>query len=129
MASSEWQRFKVAEGKPVVIDLEDTPLEDLVTDTNLVKAIASRVSTGEVEITVVRNDPNDEPTPINIDTYFVYEDMTQHTRFEEIVDRASTEDNSNLRQALAGTVFLVKQLPGPDHWSSEIPATIIHRTT
>jgi hypothetical protein len=38
---------------------------------------------------------------------------------------ASTEDNLNLRDYLKHYVFLVKEDPGPDHWLSAVPPTVL----
>ena len=83
------------------------------------------------EIEIVRYDGQDYPTPYNVDRYTVYEDMSSHQSFSEIVSGGSTSDNANLRRFLDERVFLVRQDHGPDHWMSDPPSssTTIFRST
>ena len=131
MGRSEWDELKVRAGERVEIDLRLTPIHGVARDASVVAATAQRYSAVSSEIEIIRYDQADAPTPYNQDLYTVYEDMPSHQSFAEIVTRASTSDNANLRQFCAENVFFVKQKPGPDHWMSEPPSsnTTIFRTT
>ena len=107
------------------IDLNATPMARVASEAEIIAATALKRSAVSSEIEIVRFDEKDYPTPYNIDRYTVYEDMPSHSSFKQIVAAASTSDNSNLRQFLAEHVLLVKQQPGPDHWSSEPPSSAL----
>jgi hypothetical protein len=131
MARETWEGFRVHEDKPVTIDLELTPLSGVARDASVIAAMARRSSMVSSEIAVVRYDAKDDPTPLNVDRYTVFEDITSHQSFEAIVAGGSTHDNENLREYCRENVFIVKQDPGPDHWLRGLPssATTVFRTT
>lgn len=125
MDRDSWTRVRAQEGSAVTIDLSATPVARVAQEAEIVAATALRRSAVSSEIEIVRYDERDYPTPYNIDRYTVYEDMPSHSSFSQIVAAASTSDNPNLRQFLAEHVLLVKQQPGPDHWSEAPPASVV----
>jgi len=110
-------------GSPVEIDLNQTPLGGVASQA--VAAVAGPYARGASRIEIYRFDPKDAPTPINKDTYLVIEDTAGHWDLATLVVSASTEDNLNLRDYLKHYVFLVKEDPGPDHWLSAVPPTVL----
>ena len=131
MPRRTWEQFKVREGSPVEIALEQTPLRGVAREATVVAARATRSSTASAEIEIVRYDPNDAPTPYNLDRYVVWEHMPSHQSFDRIIGGGATRDDTILRDYLDENVFLVKQDPGDDHWSSDPPssAMTIFRST
>jgi hypothetical protein len=87
--------------------------------------VASQTSTGGGRVTVYRHDPNDEPTPVNVDHYSVWTDLASHPQIEEFVTAASTALNPNLKQFLAEHVLWVKEEPGADHWLTDVPSPVV----
>ena len=125
MDRESWARLRTREGSAVFVDLDATPLARVAEKAEVVASTALRRSHVSSEIEIVRYDQKDHPTPYNIDRYTVYEDMPRHPDFGEIVAASSTSDNADLRQFLTEHVLLVKQKPGPDHWSATPPSSAL----
>jgi hypothetical protein len=126
-----WDKLKIGSTKPVRLNVQDTPMSSIAQTTSLLACIAQRAISGPPTVDIYRYDPKDVPTPINKDTYSVIEDIAQRYDFGDIVKKASTQDDPNLRQYLSERVYLVKKDPGPDHWLPELPTdvnVIISRT-
>ena len=126
MSRVAWKELKLHEDKPVLIDVSQTPMSGVARDALVVAAVAQRASTATARISIYRYDPEDAPTPYNVDHYEVWEDLPSFHDYEEIVSAASTRDDDNLRGFMQGNVFIVKEKPGKDHWLSqpELPALI-----
>jgi len=122
-ARRDWQAIMGEAGRPIAIDVKHTPLGRVAAQA--VATIAGPHAPGASRIEIYRYDPKDAATPINKDTYLVIEDTIGWWDLATIVISASTEDNANLRDYLKLYVFLVKEDPGPDHWLSELPATVV----
>jgi hypothetical protein len=110
-------------GRPVEINVKQTPLGRVAPQA--VAAIVGPHVRGASRIEIYRYDVKDAATPINKDTYLVIEDTAGWWNLPAIVASASTEDNANLRAYLKNYVFLVKEAPGPDHWLSDLPASVL----
>ncbi len=124
MSRQSWDSLGVRPGIAVPIDVMTTPMAGISSNASVVATVAAQYSNATAEIQVVRWDEKDAPTPYNLDRYSVWVDLSSHRSFPQMLAAASTEDNPNLRKYLAETVFIVKQDPGPDHWSATIPTTI-----
>jgi len=126
MSRVTWKELKFQEGKPILIDVSQTPMSGVARDALVVAAVALRSSTSTARISIYRYDPEDAPTPYNVDHYEVWEDLPSFHDYEEIVSAASTRDDDNLRGFMQGNVFIVKEKPGKDHWLSqpELPALV-----
>lgn len=111
-------------GDFVAIDISQPPIANVGEKSDLLATIAERRSDKEVIVAVYRNDPKDEPTPLNVDRYLVWEGLPPHRNYQQMVNTATTEDNANMRNFLKHYVFMVKEPPGPDHWLSEMPEYI-----
>lgn len=123
MPRSDWDAASVRFGSPVSLDVAQTPLAAVARQAVVLAAVAQQVSETMAEVAIFREDPKD-PLPINQDKYSVWLDIPSHPNFAQMVTRASTEDNANLRQYLSENVFLVKQDHRGDHWLSTLPATV-----
>ena len=125
MDRASWDAVKPMFGSPVELRLEDTPLTALAHDACVLAATATRSSTDGVTVEVFRYDPNDSPTPVNKDRYAVWENLHLHTDLDRLIAAASTSDDEGVRQFISRNVFLFKQDPGPGHWHTTLPSTVI----
>ena len=124
MLRGEWDRLKVHTFQPVRIAIAATPIARLAEQGSVAAVIAQRRSEYEVVVSVYRDDPKD-PSPINVDRYTVWERLPFDQDFQRMVSDASTSDNANLRGFMDDHVFMVKDPPGPDHWLSHLPASVV----
>ncbi len=125
MGRSEWEAFRVCENRPVRVDVEQTPLRGLMANTQVKATVAEKLSSATSRIAIYRYDTKDVPTPVNVDTYLVLEDLPSQADYQRIVNAASTEDNENFRRFLGEHVFLLKERPGKDHWLPEVPGSVM----
>jgi len=131
MARSDWSAFRAGFGTPVEISVTQTPMAGLASRASVVRTLAQQSSSGSGEVTIIRFDEKDAPTPYNVDRYTVWTDVSVHPSFHSMVSGASTQFNANFRQFAADTVFFIKQDAGPDHWLPSLPgsATTIVQTS
>ena len=131
MSRSEWDGLSARMGEPVHIDVAKTPMAGVASDASMVRVLAEQRSDATAEITIIRYDEQDGPTPYNQDKYAVWVDVLSHQSVAGMISAASTELNQNFVDFAAENVFIVNQDPGPDHWLPSIPgsATTIVRTT
>src|SRR5262245_43225049 len=124
MPRSDWSAIRPGAENPAGIDVRQTPIGSVASKASVIAATAQQFSSATGEITIYRRDERDHPTPVNVDRYLVWTDLQSHQSFPELVQKASTENNDNLKRYLKDNVFLVKQFPGPDHWLGEIPSSV-----
>jgi len=124
MPRSVWSGFQGEYGRPVEIDISLTPLAKVSSKASLVAAAAVPSSGLTAQIDIYRYDPKDHPTPINKDTYVVMQDILGQPNYLDLVQRASTTDDENLRQFLRDNVALVKSPRGTDHWLPAVPTIV-----
>jgi hypothetical protein len=55
----------------------------------------------------------------------VWEDLTAHQHFPQIVAAASAQNSPDLQAYLRDNVFIVKASPGGDHWLPDVPASVL----
>lgn len=125
MSREDWEAYQVHEGERVPINVTRTPMAAVASDASVVAGIAQRFSDATAEITIYRWDEKDQPTPLDLDRYLVWEKLPSHHRYEAMVVSSSTEDNESLRSYLNENVFIVKAAPGDDHRLSELPASVV----
>ena len=70
-----------------------------------------------------REDPDDGPEGrYNVDTFKVWvRSLPRHLEMTQIVNAASTSYDENWRAYERGTVFVLQQPRGRDHWLAELP--------
>ena len=124
MHRREWEKLIGYQGEFVEIDLSQTPIAALMKKNGLEASVAKRSSESEIVLEIYRNDPKDVPTPINVDRYTIWERLPCHHNYMDMVNSASTEDNSNMRGFLDEYVFFVKEPMSDDHWLPELPTHI-----
>ena len=131
MARSDWNALKATEGTPVEITVAHTPMAGVASRASVVRTLVQRSSHATGEVTIIRYDEKDAPTPYNLDKYTVWIDVLAHPSLHNMISGASTQFNDNFRHFAADTVFLIKQEPGPEHWVPSLPgsATTIVRTS
>jgi hypothetical protein len=124
MTKRDWQRVVGTLGKPVAIDVAETPLSRVAHVSSVVASVAHRFGLATARVSIFRYDEADCPTPYNQDEYDVWVDLAQHPRLNEMVNEASTSLDDNFRMFSLENVFLVKRPPGPEHWLPTIPSSI-----
>ena len=124
MRRRDWASITTASTGTVLVDILRTPMADIASDASVVAAYAHRYGPAKVQVGVIRLDLKDAPNIYNTDKYEVWEDLTNHPHFANLVADASTRDNQNLRRYLAETVFLTKLPPDSEHWRPDVPATV-----
>src|SRR5438876_5790206 len=131
MARSDWSALCGTLGKPVQISVDQAPMAGIAHRAAVVQTLAEQSSAATGQVTIVRFDEKDSPTPYNLDKYTVWTDVLAHPSLQSIISGASTELNENFRRFAGETVFLIKQDPGPDHWLPRFPgsATAVVRST
>ena len=125
MPRDDWHALVGKMGVPVQFDVRSTPLAGVAHVSSVVASIAHEFSTATARVSVFRYDAADAPTPINLDDYNVWTDLSSHPRLSEMITAASTSDNENFRAYCRENVFLVKRRPGPDHWLPTLPSSIM----
>jgi hypothetical protein len=124
MPREAWNRFQVSYDVPVAIDILQTPMSAVASKASLIGVVAQQFSTASAEVTIYRDDPKDAPNRINSDPYAVWLDLPSHQSFDQMLQAASTSDNTNLRQFLNENVLLIKRGHGPGHRATELPDTV-----
>ena len=122
MERSEWSRLLAHEEQLVEIDVSETPMGTVLSNSEVVATFAERTPEGQAIITIIRNDPEDYPKPFNLDAYQVWEDLNRHLDIARTVVASSTNADPPLLQFLQEYVFIVPAEKGPDHHVAELPA-------
>ena len=122
MSRQVWEQMKAHHaGGFVEIDILLTPIASITNKSQFIASVGKRRSDYEAVIEVYRLDPKDDPNPINVDRYLVWEHLPPHRDYLQLVNTASTEDNANMRDFVKHYVYIVQEPPGPDHRLSELP--------
>jgi hypothetical protein len=124
MKRDDWNAATGTLEEPIGLDIETTPVAAVARDASVVAAVAHKFSGPTAHVSIYRNDPADDPTPINKDDYTVWTNLAEHSRLTEMIAAASTCDNDNFRSFCRDHVFLVKLSPGEDHWLKEVPSPV-----
>jgi hypothetical protein len=125
MPRQEWLNLWTHSGSAVQLDVTRTPMNMVAQSASVIAAVAVRWATSVNEIHIYRYDPADEPTPVNLDKYSVWEDLTAHQEFPHMVAAASAQNSPELQAYLRDNVFIVKATPGGDHWLPSVPASAL----
>ena len=81
---------------------------------------------GIYELHVFRNDPKDFPTPINIDKYFLYNELPiSSNELVETANSADTDIDTNFQSYLKDNIFLIRQEKDDCHWLEKLPNDVI----
>lgn len=83
MPRSDWSRLRPEDDHLVALDLALTPLATVASRASILAATAQQSSAASSEIAVYRWDGNDQPTPVNVDRYAVWEDLSSHQSFPQ----------------------------------------------
>jgi hypothetical protein len=124
MPRDEWNTAVGTRGVPVVLDVRATPVSAVTHAASLVASIAHEFGPATARVSIFRYDAADAPTPINLDDYDVWTDLSAHPKLPEMITAASTSDNENFRAYCCEHVFFVKRPPGPDHWLPTLPSSV-----
>jgi hypothetical protein len=80
MPRDEWNTAVGTLGAPVVLDVRTTPVSAVAHDASIVASIAHEFGAATARVSIFRYDPVDAPTPINLDEYDVWTDLSAHPR-------------------------------------------------
>ena len=129
MKKEEWESVKSSEGTPVLLDLEEIrtlPFGGISNHPGYLGAVAT--NTGEeVSIAIYREDPVDDPYPINVDRYTIWESFPSQILEDrtEMIQTADTNANGNFLEYEEKHVFIVKDDAGDDHWLKNLPSSVV----
>jgi hypothetical protein len=124
MPRTQWYDIAATSSQPIAVDVRSTPLANVTTVSSVIGTIVHEVNTATVRVTVYRDDPSDIPLRANRDDYIVWTDVSAHPKFAEII-KGGSSDQQTIQELARDHVFLVKQDPGPDHWSQTVPASVM----
>ncbi len=125
MRREDWYSIVGSLGTPIPFDVRSTPMARVASVSSVLASIAHEFGPATARFTLYRYDAADAPTPINQDDYDVWTDLSAHPRLKGMIDAASTSDNENFKSFYQEHVFFVKRKPGPDHWQSTIPSSMM----
>ena len=129
MKKDEWNAVKSYKGTLFLLDMEQVrmfPMGGIAGHPGFLSAVAS--STGEeVKMTIYREDPEDYPTPINVDKYSIWESFPSQilTSRSEMIQTADTNADANFREYEEDHIFIVKEDAGEGHWLNELPSSVV----
>lgn len=72
MARSDWSQLGAHMNEPVKIDVAKTPMARIAGQALVVQTVAEQRSEATAQISIIRYDPADHPTPFNKDNYTVW---------------------------------------------------------
>jgi len=123
VARADWDALGAASTQVVRIDVGATPMGSLAQEACLIGAVARQWGLAGGRVSIYRHDPKDAK-PINADHYLALLNLGSHPDLGKWVVAASTRHNANLDGFLDSHVVLMKEPPGPDHWSAVLPSTV-----
>ena len=125
----EWESLGLGVGDDVLIDVGETSLGRVGSETSVLAAQAIQYSDASGQITIYRDDPKDAPNRVNVDNYDVWINLRSHQSFKDMVNASSTTVNENMNVFLDEHVFFVKRDPDDGHRLPELPFTLKGRLT
>jgi hypothetical protein len=128
MNRADWEGLAIdlVHDTPVPLNeptLSQMPFLRVTTTTGFLGAVAKKTPE-KVEVSIYRRDPKDEPTPINVDRYIIWQRIPPHLDVSEMVQTAATGVNRNFIRYCEESVFIVKEKPGPGHWLPTLPPEV-----
>jgi len=124
MPRDEWNTAVGTLGVPVVLDVRTPLVSPVAHAVSIVASIAHEFGPATARVSIFRYDAGDAPTPINLDDYDVWTDLTCHPKLPKVITAASTSDNENFRAYCREHVFCVKRPPGPARWLPTLPSSV-----
>jgi hypothetical protein len=124
MMRHDWDALVRAESEPILLttsELSGTPLADIPT----LLVATSRATGDRVQLSIYRADLGDMPTPINVDTYEVWEQLPSRLDIPALVSAATTSLDDNFSSYLNRHVFLVPESPADDHHRPDLPSEVL----
>jgi hypothetical protein len=101
------------------------PIAGVAATAGYIATLIAPSTSSDYILRVYRQDPKDEPTPINVDTWRV-QDIRARPDLPELLSKASTNLGPALEQFLTDYVALIPSPPGLGHWlrPEECPAMV-----
>ena len=127
MKKRDWESLNISRTATVALNFEKAgslPINQIFQENRFIGGIVA--PTGEkFQIKIYREDPQDDPTPVNVDSYDVWVGILP-TYFDvpKMILYASTSDDSNFQFYASDHVFFVKEDPGNDHWLEQLPLEV-----
>ena len=118
MRRSEWAKVRPTAPGPVLLDIRKTPMSRVAENAGVIALTAQQASSGDFQLDLYRRDPKD-PSPYNVDTFSLWENLPGRPDFNEIVSAASTDCDQNMLDFLEENVLIVPRAPGAYHWLDE----------
>jgi len=115
MPRSDWKKMQMSFSDHVQLEIDNLPISKVAQNATVVAIEAYLSIGGNYQVDIYRLDPNDYPKEYNKDTYYVNENMLHIPNYNEIVQKASTEDNDNLREFLSNNVCMIKKAKPENH--------------
>jgi hypothetical protein len=129
MKKSDWESIRSKRGDLFLLDLEQLESFPIGRIASHPGTVAASVSfTGEkVQMTIYREDPGDDPFPINTDSYTIWESFPSHilTNRDEMIRTADTNADLNFQRYEEDHIFIIKEDAGQDHWLKELPSCVV----
>jgi hypothetical protein len=123
MKRADWEHVKALESTAVLLNLDQMPIASVVQAAGVLAAVARREATTHVRISVYREDPDDAPTPINVDEYSVFEAFPLHLDVPGTIEHATTDAYPNFFRYHDDHVFFVKECTD-QHWLAQLPREV-----
>jgi len=123
---NEWDKFQMSSGTPVQLEIDNLPMSKVEKNATVIACEAYLSIGGNYQIDVYRLDTHDYPKEYNKDTYAIIENVLDIPNYNKIVQKASTEDNDNLRGFLSNNVCMIKQAKSENHHLTfdELPISV-----
>jgi hypothetical protein len=106
MKRADWEQLKILGSTPVLLKLDQMPIAAVAQDVEVLAAVAIQESPTHVRISIYRDDPNDAPTPINVDEYSVFETFPPDLDVFRTIAEATTDADANFFRYRDDHVFL-----------------------
>lgn len=123
---NQWDAISGPPEQTVLLDVTETPMSSVAAQASVLACEAMKYASSDGRILIYREDLADGSTPINKDSYSVWqgESLKSLPNIEQLALACGTSADPNLYRFLEENVFVVKEEPGNDHWLSELPESV-----
>lgn len=123
---NQWEAMSEPAEQTVLVDVTETPMGSVKGKATVLACEAMKYTSSDGKISIYREHLADGSTPINKDTYSVWNGASFKSlpNIVELALACGTSADLNLYQFFDENVFVVKEDPGNDHWLSELPERV-----
>jgi hypothetical protein len=115
MPTSEYEKAKQSTGQEAEITIQVTPVGNVAQRAGAIIAIAEESSGDFEEVSVIRPAEPTDPHDVDKDVYHVWLNIQNHPDFNDMVNKASTNVDSDLLDYITPRSFWFKQPPDSEH--------------